>query len=141
MLSATGDGKWVSYVYTNAAAGGVGSERFGASQLKNARVVRHDGLLFGSGWYINAGSVAGEWFAFIADPSGTIVADYDPGLLGRHLGYLFGADAFTATDDGSWVTTHGTDAAGGEPAGKLHAWVVEQDGFVFGSGWRHGRPD
>ena len=43
MLSATGHGKWVSYVYTNAAAGGVGSERFGASQLKNAWVVRHGG--------------------------------------------------------------------------------------------------
>ena len=188
MLSATGDGKWVSYVYTNPAAGGVGSERFGASQLKNAWVVRYDGLLFGSGWYIdadefteslvatavdrfratglaatvayfaggdsvlagleqtidyynNADSVAGEWFAFIADPSGTIVAHYDPELLGKHLEDLFGADAFTATTDGNWVTTRDTDAASGEPTRELHAWVMEHDGFVFGSGWQHDRSD
>ena len=188
MLTATDDGKWVSYVYTNPAAGGVGSERFGASQLKNAWVVRHDGLLFGSGWYIdadeftkslvatavdrfratgleatiayfaggdsvlagleqtidyynNADSVAGEWFAFIADPSGTIVAHYDPELLGQHLEDLFGADTLTATEDGNWVTTHDTGAASGEPTSKLHAWVMEHDGFVFGSGWQYDRPD
>ena len=188
MLTAADDGKWVSYVYTNPAAGGVGSERFGASQLKNAWVVRHDGLLFGSGWYIdadeftkslvatavdrfratgleatvayfaggdsvlagleqtidyynNADSVAGEWFAFIADPSGTIVAHYDPELLGKHLEDLFGAGTLTATEDGNWVTTHDTGAASGEPTSRLHAWVMEHDGFVFGSGWQYDRPD
>ena len=51
MLSATEDGKWVSYVYRNPENGGLGS---GAFELKNVWVDRHDGLLFASGWYIDA---------------------------------------------------------------------------------------
>ena len=51
MLSATEEGKWVSYVYRNPESGGIGSGDF---ELKNAWVERHDGLLFGSGWYIDA---------------------------------------------------------------------------------------
>ena len=54
MLSATEEGKWVSYVYRNPESGGLGSDNTGALQLKNSWVVRHDGLRFGSGWYINA---------------------------------------------------------------------------------------
>ena len=54
MLSATEDGKWVSYVDRNPASGGPGSGNTEAIQLKNAWVVKHDGLLFASGWYINA---------------------------------------------------------------------------------------
>ena len=51
MLSATEAGKWVSYVYRNPESGGIGTGDF---ELKNAWVVKHDGLLFGSGWYIDA---------------------------------------------------------------------------------------
>ena len=51
MLSATEDGKWVSYVYRNPESGGIGAGDF---ELKNAWVVKRDGLLFGSGWYIDA---------------------------------------------------------------------------------------
>ena len=51
MLSATEEGKWVSYVYRNPESGGIGS---GGFELKNAWAVRHDGLLFASGWYIDA---------------------------------------------------------------------------------------
>ena len=53
MLAATEDGRWVSYVYRNpesAAASAPTTRR----ALKNAWVVKHDGLLFGSGWYVNA---------------------------------------------------------------------------------------
>ena len=53
MLSAPEDGKWVTYVYKNPDAAGLGDGPAGEFQLKNAWVVRHDGLLFGSGWYIN----------------------------------------------------------------------------------------
>ena len=53
MLSATEEGKWVSYVYRNPESGGIGSD-FGALELKNVWVDRHDGLLFASGWYIDA---------------------------------------------------------------------------------------
>ena len=44
MITATGAGKWVNYRYRNPARGG-------AVEMKHAWVVRHDGLLFGSGWY------------------------------------------------------------------------------------------
>ena len=51
MLAADEAGRWVPYVYVNPAGDTLGDE--GAFELKNAWVVRHDGLLFGSGWYIN----------------------------------------------------------------------------------------
>ncbi|MDE0137661.1 MAG: hypothetical protein OXM57_03250 [bacterium] len=51
MLAAGEAGRWVPYVYVNPAEGTLGDE--GAFELKNAWVIRHDGLLFGSGWYIN----------------------------------------------------------------------------------------
>ena len=53
MLSAGEEGRWVSYVYGNPATRPIGSD-FGELQLKNAWVVRRDGLLFGSGWYVDA---------------------------------------------------------------------------------------
>ncbi len=45
MLTATEDGKWVSYVYINPSSGQEGK--------KHSWVVRRDGLIFGSGWYEN----------------------------------------------------------------------------------------
>ena len=44
----------MSYVYQNPESGGISSDNTGELQLKNAWVVRHDGLLFVSGWYIIA---------------------------------------------------------------------------------------
>ena len=52
MLAADEAGRWVPYVYLNPAAGALGDED--SFELKNAWVVRHDGLLFGSGWYVNS---------------------------------------------------------------------------------------
>ena len=43
MLAATDEGHWVSYVFVN--------PETGQEQRKHTWVVRHDGLLFGSGWY------------------------------------------------------------------------------------------
>ena len=54
MLSATGEGKWVSYVFRNPESELPGSDHTDTLQLKNAWVVKHDRLLFASGWYINA---------------------------------------------------------------------------------------
>ncbi|MDE0232875.1 MAG: hypothetical protein OXI56_03860 [bacterium] len=51
ILAAPEAGRWVPYVYVNPAAGTLDDE--GAFELKIAWVIRHDGLLFGSGWYIN----------------------------------------------------------------------------------------
>ena len=41
-------------MYRNPESGGIGADPTATLQLKNAWVVRHDGLLFASGWYINA---------------------------------------------------------------------------------------
>ena len=174
MLSATEDGKWVSYVYRNPESGGIGDDHTGTLQLKNAWVVRHDGLLFASGWYIiadeftksfvaaavrvfrsvglegtiayfnspesdfagltaaieyynSAENVEGDWFAFIADVSGTIVDHYDKGLVGRDLKDLLGTDMFEATAEGAWVTTE-----------DVRVWLVSDGGMTFGSGWHSG---
>jgi len=43
MLQADEDGIWVSYIFVNPANG--------QPQVKHSWVLRHDGLLFGSGWY------------------------------------------------------------------------------------------
>ena len=44
----------VSYVYRNPESGDLGAGYTGEFELKNVWVARHDGLLFASGWYINA---------------------------------------------------------------------------------------
>lgn len=53
ILSATPEGKWVSYVYRNP-ENLWEPQDFHQFELKNVWVVRHDGLLFASGWYISA---------------------------------------------------------------------------------------
>ena len=173
MLSATEEGKWVSYVFRNPESGSLGSDYSGELELKNVWVVRRDGLLFASGWYINAdeftkalvataahvfrqvgleGTIAyfaspeidfaglraaiayynsadnveGDWFAFIADESGTIIDHYDKEMVGESLEDVLGTDTFEATAEGNWVTTE-----------SLRVWVVSQDGMTFGSGWQH----
>ena len=172
VLSATEDGKWVSYVYRNPESGELGAGYTGELELKNAWVVKHDGLLFASGWYVNAddftkamvstaarvfrqaglegtiayfaspgsdfaglaatigyynnaANVEGEWFAFIADESGTVIDHYDKTLVGTDLKDLLGTDMFEATAEGNWVTTE-----------DVRVWLVSQDGMIFGSGWQ-----
>lgn len=53
LLSATEDGRWVSYVYSNPESGILRPEDLSDVELKNVWVVRHDDLLFASGWYID----------------------------------------------------------------------------------------
>ena len=43
MLEATSEGMWIDYVYLN--------PNTGFRELKHSWVVRHDDLIFGSGWY------------------------------------------------------------------------------------------
>ena len=183
MLAATEDGKWVSYVYNNPEVDSPNTESVHHYQLKRAWVVRHDGLLFGSGWYIdaddytqalvattvskfrsvgleatveyftsaesvpaglaatidyynNTGGVKGEWFAFIADGDGTIVAHYEPEMLGRNLEELFGTHVSEATEDGSWITSENYNPSTGQSS-SLRVWVVRHEGMTFGSGWRN----
>ena len=183
MLAAPEEGKWVSYVYNNPEASSPNAESVDHYHLKRAWVVRHDGLLFGSGWYINPDEqirslmsatvskfrsvgleatveyfasaesvpvglaatidyynnidgVRGEWFAFIANEDGEIVAHYQPKMLGRDLEDLFGTDVSEATEEGDWVTTANVNPSTGHQE-TMRVWVVRHDGMTFGSGWRH----
>ena len=54
MLEATSEGAWVTYVYRNPDTADLNAGEIGDLQLKNAWAVRHDGLLFVSGWYVDA---------------------------------------------------------------------------------------
>ena len=65
MLAATEAGRWVPYVYVNPAAEMLGDDV--AFELKSAWVVRHDELLFGSGWYIDTEELAPLLFSEAAE--------------------------------------------------------------------------
>ena len=126
MLSATEEGKWVSYVYRNPASGGIGSGDF---ELKNVWVKKHDGLLFASGWYIDADqftkllvSVAVDRFrqgglaatvAYFASP-GSVLAGLEAAIA-----YYNAAE----TVDGRWF------AFIGDPNGKI---VAHSDPSLIG---------
>ena len=67
MLSATEDGKWVSYVYQNPESGSITPGDLSKVDLKNAWVVRHDGLLFASGWYIDVDQFTRDVVSAVVD--------------------------------------------------------------------------
>ena len=163
MLSATQDGKWVSYVFKNPATGEIES--------KHSWVVRHDGLLFGSGWYTDPAeytkrfvdeaiaryqsegledtlayyntpeSVDGQWYTFIIDEDGYTIGHHNAAVRGRDpslrvdaTGYFYGDDLLSATEDGKWVSYVFNNPASGQIESK-HTWAVKRDGLIFGSGW------
>ena len=163
ILSATQDGKWVSYVFKNPATGELES--------KHSWVVRHDGLIFGAGWYtdpaeytkffVNSAiehyesegledtlayyntreSIDGQWYVFIIDEDGYTIAHHDPAFRGRDpslrvdaTGYFYGDDLLSATEEGKWVSyVFNNPVTDGQDS--KHTWVVKRDGLIFGSGW------
>ena len=163
MLSATQEGKWVSYVFKNPATGELES--------KHSWVVKHDGLLFGSGWYTDPAeytkhfvneavaryqsegledtlayyntpeSIDGQWYTFIVDEDGYTIGHHNPAVRGRDpslrvdaTGYFYGDDLLSATEEGKWVSYVFNNPASGQIESK-HTWAVRHDGFIFGSGW------
>ena len=90
----------------------------------------YSGLAATIDYYNSAQTVEGEWFAFIADSSGTIVDHYDKTLVGTDLKDLLGIDMFEVTAEGNWVTTE-----------DVRVWVVGYDGMTFGSGWHSGHDE
>ena len=130
MLSATEEGKWVSYVYRNPESGGIGPGALGDFELKNVWVERRDGLLFASGWYIDAD-------AFTKRLVSIAVATFRDGGLAATVAYfaspgsaLAGLEAAVAyynaaeTVDGRWF------AFIGDPGGTV---VAHSDPSMIGS--------
>ena len=166
MLSATEDGKWVSYVFRNPESGGIGDGHTGALEYKHVWVVRRDGMLFASGWHISANeytqfivdeaiaryheegleatlayynnpnSVDAQWYVFVATPDGETLGHYNAEDLGSHLVEMLDDGSFQASEEGICVTHEDVNPVTAEIEDK-HFWLVSHDGLVFGSGWHH----
>ena len=128
MLSAGEDGKWVSYVYRNPESGDIGAgDDF---ELKNVWVQRHDGLLFASGWYIDADAFTKQLVSVAVDKyrelglDGTIAYFASPGsaLAGLEAAIAYYNEAETV--DGHWF------AFIGDPDGTI---VGHSDISMIGS--------
>ena len=116
MLAADESGAWVSYVYNNPESGGLSSGDF---ELKNVWVKRKDGLLFASGWYIDADAFTEQLVSVAVDKyrelglAGTMTYFASPGSilagLDAAIDYYNSAD----TIDGHWF------AFIGDPDGNI----------------------
>ena len=116
MLAADEAGKWVSYVYRNPEIGGIGSGDF---ELKNVWVQRRDGLLFASGWYIDADSFTEQLVSVAVDKYRELGLDATMTYFASPGSALAGLDAAidyynaAETIDGRWV------AFIGDPNGRI----------------------
>ena len=116
MLAATEDGKWVSYVYRNPESGGIGTGDF---ELKNVWVKRRDGLLFASGWYIDADAFTEQLVSVAVDRfregglEATIAYFASPGSALAGLDAAIDYYNAAETVDGQWF------AFIGDPDGKI----------------------
>ena len=116
MLAATEGGKWVSYVYRNPESGGIDSGDF---ELKNVWVKRRDGLLFASGWYIDADAFTEQLVSVAVDKyrdiglTGTMTYFASPGSALAGLDAAVDYYNAAETVDGHWF------AFIGDPNGKI----------------------
>ena len=126
MLSAPEDGKWVSYVYRNPESGGIGSGEF---ELKNVWVERRDGLLFASGWYIDADEFTEKLVSIAVDHfrKGGLIATVayfaSPGSALAGLEAAIDYYNTAETLDGKW------SAFIGDPSGRI---VAHSDPLMIG---------
>ncbi len=116
MLAADEGGKWVSYVYNNPESGGIGAGDF---ELKNVWVERRDGLLFASGWYIDADAFTEQLVSVAVDKyrdiglTGTMAYFASPGSALAGLDAAIDYYNAAETVDGHWF------AFIGGPDGKI----------------------
>ena len=108
MLSATEDGKWVSYVYRNPETGSISPADLGDVDLKNAWVVRHDGLLFASGWYIDVDQFTKDIVAAVVDQFRSVGLEATVEYFTNNPGDVLGGVAASA------VSYNTSDAVEGE---------------------------
>ena len=132
MITATGAGKWVDYRYRNPA-------RDNAIETKHAWVVKHDGLLFGSGWYERSFQAAPTK----ADPPAFTVAFVEEALRRYERDGLEETKTYYNSDesvDGEWyvfiidsdgvnVAHPNTDVRGQNINGPLG---TDSTGYTFG---------
>ena len=129
-------GHWVDYVFLNPA--------ISAEQLKHTWIIRHDGLLFGSGWYENApdeSSSAADGGA-VQDPAGFTVNFVKQALRcydadGREATLAYYSSPQSA--DGEWYTFLFEDGiAVGHPDQDVLGQDLRGDLGVDPTGYRFG---
>ena len=171
------DGAWLTYPFTNPATGyietkhswvqmhdglifGSGWHEVGPSRAllpeftrefveRSVNLYDSLGLEDTVEYYNTRESTDGQWYIFIADSDGVIIAHPTvPANLGQSLlgdigvdetGYPFGLDLLSATGSGKWVNYRFLNPASGEVELK-HTWVVLHDGLFFASGWYGAAP-
>ena len=94
-------------------------------------------------YYNDPSNALGDYYIFIIDEEARLVSHINSDLLGQDLrgslgldshGYRFGDLMLGATEEGLWVDYVFQNPTTGNQEFK-HAWVVERDGLLFGSGW------
>jgi len=92
-------------------------------------------------YYSSEDSLHGQWYVFIVDEDGYVIASPNTGLIGRDpalrvdaSGYFYGDDLMSATGAGKWISYVFPHPETGENARK-HTWVVRHDGLLFASGF------
>ena len=94
--------------------------------------------------YSSEDSRHGQWYVFIVDEDGYVIASPNTDLIGRDpalrvdaSGYFYGDDLMSATGAGKWISYVFRNPETGENARK-HTWVVRHDGLLFASGFYEG---
>ena len=96
-------------------------------------------------YYNSPDSLDSEWYLFMADEEGRIVAHPTvKDSLGRSLnevlgrdinGYQFGDEMLAATEEGKWVDYTYLNPARRNQQEVKHTWVTRHASLLFGSGW------
>ena len=93
-------------------------------------------------YYNTEESVDGQWYVFMIDEDGTVIAHANPALVGQLASDVLGpnnyptgaAVAASADENGAWFDYTFTNPATDSVETK-HSWMVIHDGITFGSGW------
>ena len=92
-------------------------------------------------YYSSEDSRHGQWYVFIVDGDGYVIATPNTDLIGRDpalrvdaTGYFYGDDLMSATESGKWISYVFPHPETGENARK-HTWVVRHEGLLFASGF------
>ena len=98
-------------------------------------------------YYNSPASVDGQWYVFIVDASGILVAHPNADLVGVPITDVTGANGYPtgqivwddADEDGQWSGYVFSNPATGRSQAK-NSWLVKHDGIIFGSGWYEDGP-
>ena len=120
-----------------------------AQALVNEAVERYekDGRDKTLAYYNSQASGDGEWYVFVYDDSGEIIARFDGKFVGHNYnvelredvnGYAFGPEMLTATESGKWVSYVFENPGANDAMTPKHTWTVRRDDLFFAAGWYGG---